>query len=164
MKTSILRQVTTLHYWLLCVCVILILSVFGRKMQILIVARLDMIWIAAIVFTLLFGALIFFYKRRKIYAIPRGTLIGSFSLLAIYGCAVYFKFLAPVETLHFLIFSCFGWLSAAVFGLLHGIVVVFCMAIGDEIMQYFLPDRFGDIHDVVINTLSGLAGLFLRNK
>jgi len=152
------------YYWLLCVGVILSMSLYGRKWQTRILPELDMIWVATAVFVFLSCGLLFLYRKRNIYQISHRILIGSFFLLATGGAAVYFKLLVPVETVHFVVFTCFGWLSATVFGFFYGIVAVLSMAIGDEIFQHFLPDRYGDLHDVLINTLSGIAGLFLRNN
>ncbi len=40
---------------------------------------------------------------------------------------------------------------------------LFIMSVGlvDEIIQWFLPNRYGDIRDVVMNSLGGLSGLWL---
>ncbi|MFL2747937.1 MAG: VanZ family protein [bacterium] len=40
---------------------------------------------------------------------------------------------------------------------------LFIMSVGlvDEIIQWYLPNRYGDIRDVVMNSLGGLSGLWL---
>ena len=40
---------------------------------------------------------------------------------------------------------------------------LFIMSVGllDEIIQWFLPNRYGDIRDVVMNSLGGVSGLWL---
>ena len=40
---------------------------------------------------------------------------------------------------------------------------LFIMSIGlvDEVIQWFLPNRYGDIRDVVMNSLGGVSGLWL---
>ena len=37
------------------------------------------------------------------------------------------------------------------------------MSVGlvDEIIQWFLPNRYGDMRDVVMNSLGGISGLWL---
>ncbi len=79
--------------------------------------------------------------------------------------AVYFDYLMPIEMTHFLVFSLLGWLSVGAFGIVWGSLAMLGVAIGDEILQFFLPTRVGDLHDVVINGLSGFFGIWLgRNK
>ncbi len=164
MNTTIIQQVQRLRYWLACVILIVMLSVYGRKLQYVITAKVDALWIAGIVFFVLFAALLNLYRKRKTTSIPNVVLVLSFCLLCSGGAAVYFKYLLPVEALHFLVFSCYGWFSSAVFGAIYGMVAVFGMAFGDEVLQYYLPSRVGDLHDVLINSLSGVTGLILRNK
>ena len=40
---------------------------------------------------------------------------------------------------------------------------LFVMSVGlvDEIIQWYLPNRYGDIRDVVMNSLGGVSGLWL---
>ena len=40
---------------------------------------------------------------------------------------------------------------------------LFIMSVGlvDEIIQWYLPNRYGDIRDVMINSLGGISGLWL---
>ncbi len=133
-------------------------------MQKAVVARVDASWIAVTIFILLIIILLFLYKNRKAFSISYKALLLSCIILCAGAAAVYFKYLVPVETLHFLVFSCYGWFSSAVFGPVYGSIAVIGMAIGDEILQHYLPSRVGDLHDVVINSLSGFVGLILRNK
>lgn len=160
--TAFFHQIFRLKYWLACAVFIITLSIYGRKLQRLIAERVDGIWIAVIVFCLLFFLLGFLYYKRKIYSISKPVLLFSFCLLTAGGAVVYYKYLLPVETLHFLVFSCYGWIAAAVFGPLYGAIAVLAMAVGDEVLQYYLPSRVGDLHDVLINSLSGFSGLLLR--
>lgn len=150
--------------WLLCVVLILSLSFYGRRLQLLLIQRFDMTLIAVVVFVVLFGVLLFFSIHRQVYALSRRVLFGTYFLLFIAGYTVHSQLVAPVETLHFLVFSCFGWFSAALFGVWYGVVAVVSMAVSDEIFQYFLPDRIGDIRDVVINAISGIIGLLFHGK
>lgn len=161
---TILLQISKLRYWLACATVIVSLSIFGRKLQKVIAETVDISWVAVVVFLLLFSILLLLYKKRETHSIPQSFLIITCCLITAGGVAVYYKYLVPIETLHFLVFFCYGWVSSAVFGPLYGVVAVMGMAIGDEILQYYLPSRVGDLHDVLINSLSGLTGLVLRNK
>jgi uncharacterized membrane protein YhaH (DUF805 family) len=162
--TIFLLQISRLRYWLACATVIVILSVYGRILQKSIAEVVDTSWVAVIVFVLLFLILLLLYKKRKTHSIPKSLLILSCCLIVAGGGAVHYKYLVPVETLHFLVFFCYGCISVAVFGPLYGEVALKAMAVGDEILQYYLPSRVGDLHDVLINSLSGLVGLALRSK
>lgn len=164
MLNNLFLQIFRIRYWLACVIVIFSLSIFGRTLQKAIAERVDTYWVAVIVFGLLVLIVLLLYKKREAHSIPHRLLVFSCFLIVAGGVAVYYKYLLPVETLHFLVFFCYGWVSSAVFGPLYGVVAVMGMAIGDEILQYYLPSRVGDFHDVVINSMSGLIGLVLRNK
>jgi len=140
------------------------LSVFGRKIQVFLVALVHPFWIAAAVFLLLFAVFSYMCVNRSKSGVSYGVLI-VFALLLVSGMiAVVLKYLLPVEAVHFLLFSLFGWLSCAVFGPLYGAVSVVSLSLGDEILQHFLPDRVGDLHDVIINLASGFTGLLIRRR
>ena len=164
MITILLSQITRLRYWLACATVIVTLSVYGRNLQKSVAEVVDVSWVAVIVFVLLFSIILLLYNKREAHSIPKSLLIFSCCLIVAGGMAVYYKYLVPVETLHFLVFFCYGWVSCAVFGPFYGVGAVMAMAVGDEILQYYLPSRVGDLHDVLINSLSGLTGLALRKK
>jgi hypothetical protein len=153
-----------LRAWLGCIGLIICLSLFGRKVQLLLVEKLDMGWVAAAVFALMLGILAFFYRRQQQYGVPKVAIFATLLLLAGGGIALYFKLLVPVETVHFLLFFGFGWLSLQLFGWRYAIFVVLTAAVGDEILQHYLPDRVGDLHDVLVNSLSGLAGIAIGKK
>ena len=44
--------------------------------------------------------------------------------------------------------------------LVSGLLIV-SVGLVDEIIQWFLPNRYGDIRDVVMNSLGGVSGLWL---
>lgn len=149
-------------YWLLTIGVIILLSVFGREVQLLLITKIDSIFIAGGVFVLLFGILFILWKKREQYHILKRTLLGTTVFLICGIAAVQLRYLLPAEAVHFLTFSCLGWFSATVFGPLYGAFAVISISVGDEVLQYFLPSRIGDIHDVVINLLSGFIGIILK--
>ena len=76
----------------------------------------------------------------------------------------FFGYIKSIEAVHFLLFFCFGYLCTLAFGSKSGFYVLIVVALSDEVLQYFLPDRVGDIQDIMINTLFGLAGLFLGDR
>lgn len=164
LRSIIKSNTLILQFWLLTVLSIVLLSVFGRKLQSAIVSRIDIIWVAAAVFIILFLTLLLLLKNRANNGIKKRVLLISSLLLVGGGAALYFEYLVPVEAVHFLVFSYLGWLSAAVFGPIAGIGAVVSIAVGDEILQYFLPDRVGDFHDIAVNLVSGLTGILIRGK
>ena len=72
-----------------------------------------------------------------------------------------------VERIHFIEYAVLGLLISRTVDVrtLRGIICTGCLItlIGavDEIIQWFLPNRFGDMRDVFMNSVGGLSGLWL---
>lgn len=72
-----------------------------------------------------------------------------------------------VERIHFVEYAVLGLLICRAFNFrtLHEIIYTSCLItlIGavDEIIQWFLPNRVGDMRDVFMNSVGGLSGLWL---
>ena len=72
-----------------------------------------------------------------------------------------------VERIHFVEYALLGLLISRAVNItnFHSIIYAGCMVtlIGavDEIIQWFLPNRFGDMRDVFMNSVGGLSGLWL---
>ena len=72
-----------------------------------------------------------------------------------------------VERIHFVEYAFLGLLISRVVNVtkLHSIIFSGCLVIligtVDEIIQWFLPNRFGDLRDVFMNSVGGLSGLWL---
>ena len=72
-----------------------------------------------------------------------------------------------VERIHFIEYAVLGLLVSRAVGVrtLSGIIYTGCLItlIGavDEIIQWFLPNRVGDMRDVFMNSVGGLSGLWL---
>lgn len=159
----VIHHTYRLRHWLSSLLFIIILSVTGRDVQLYIVEYLDPLWIAGAIFTLLFFIL-FYILWKKSDDRSLWVVGGVLCLLITAVAAVWSGYMLPVEAVHFLVFSWLGWISSAVFGPLHGAAAVLFIAVGDEILQHFLPNRVGDVHDVVVNAISGFAGWILRVK
>ena len=67
----------------------------------------------------------------------------------------------PEERLHFLLFGALGWLAPQIMTLPWAIISVLALAMGDELLQHFLPSRVGDWRDVGFNALAASGGLLL---
>ena len=71
------------------------------------------------------------------------------------------------ERVHFIQYGLLGLLVSRAYKISSfNILLVYClfiMSVGlvDEIIQWFLPNRYGDIRDVVMNSLGGVSGLWL---
>ena len=72
-----------------------------------------------------------------------------------------------VERIHFIQYAVLGLLISRAVNVsnLSGIIYTGCLVtlIGavDEIIQWFLPNRVGDMRDVIMNSVGGLSGLWL---
>ena len=72
-----------------------------------------------------------------------------------------------VERIHFIEYAVLGLLISRAVNVrtLYGIIYTGCLVtlIGavDEIIQWFLPNRVGDMRDVFMNSVGGLSGLWL---
>lgn len=148
--------------WLVIVVLIALLSIFGRDIQLLLITIIDSRYIAGSVFVVLFGILFALWRKRGRYHIQKRTFLATTALLLAGIAAVQLRYLMPAEAVHFLVFSWLGWVSTTVFGPLYAVVAVVSVAVGDEVLQHYLPSRFGDVHDVIINLLSGFTGIILR--
>jgi len=155
---------TDLCAWLLSILSILALSVYGRRLQQQVMVFADPFWLAGAILVVLFFVLGLLKFKKPGDSFHNRITFVALLLLAAGGLGVYTGYLAPIEVIHFLVFSCFGWLSNSVFGVIGGIFSVIIFSLGDEVLQHFLPDRVGDLHDIIINAISGIIGVFLKGK
>ena len=65
------------------------------------------------------------------------------------------------ERTHFLLFGLLGFASMRLYPPLSALMWVYALAGGDELLQWLLPQRVGDWHDVYINLLAGSGGILL---
>ncbi len=151
-------------YWLVCTSLILMLSIFGRNIQKWLFSYINHTWITPGILALSFFSLILLYRQRSQLSINPVPLFFAGFFLLLGALAVYMDYLRPIELTHFLLFSLLGWLSAKAFGLFWGCLAMLGVATGDEVLQYFLPDRVGDLHDIIINSLSGFLGAWMCNN
>jgi VanZ family protein len=64
---------------------------------------------------------------------------------------------APEEKFHLYIYFFIGYFSKKTFKN-YGIIYVTGIALIDEIIQYFLPQRYFDFKDIALNAGGGIAG------
>ena len=71
------------------------------------------------------------------------------------------------ERVHFIQYGLLGMLVSRAYKIISFKILLasglFIMSVGlvDEIIQWFLPNRYGDMRDVVMNSLGGISGLWL---
>jgi hypothetical protein len=116
-------------------------------------------------FALAAGLLLARQIRQRPSEVPR-TLVAFALFGALYASCL--SLLArPVEQVHFLLY---GVLSGIVFWALSmdlagwvlypwTLLVVFLIGMGDELIQWWLPNRVADFHDVLFDALGGALGL-----
>ena len=105
---------------------------------------------------------IWIYKKK--YKVNQFLLIISPLLLL-----TYFSLSLDVwvERIHFIEYAVLGLLISRAVNVrtLHGIISTCCLIIligvVDEIIQWFLPNRVGDMRDVIMNSVGGLSGIWL---
>jgi len=70
----------------------------------------------------------------------------------------------PEERVHFIEYGLLAFLVFSATGRNIELTLFFVFTVGavDEIIQYFLPNRVGDLRDVAINAIGGALGLWLR--
>jgi len=74
----------------------------------------------------------------------------------------------PEEKIHVVEYGILGWLIGwslsispmSIQRIILAIVLGWSIGFGDEIIQYFLPNRVYDIRDVLLNGVSATLGLF----
>ena len=105
---------------------------------------------------------VWIYKKK--YKLNQFILIISPLLILIY---LSLSLDVWVERIHFVEYAVLGLLISRVVNvrILSRIIYTGCLVtlIGavDEIIQWFLPNRFGDMRDVFMNSVGGLSGLWL---
>ena len=105
---------------------------------------------------------VWIYKKK--YKLNQFILIISHLLLLTY---LSLSLDVWVERIHFIEYAVLGLLISRAVNVRtwHGIIFTCCLIIligvVDEIIQWFLPNRVGDMRDVFMNSVGGLSGLWL---
>jgi len=122
---------------------------------------------------LIFGSYVFYlFFEKKVRRLSSWFLI--FSVMAAYGYLLNILWI-PQEKLHlfeygFLAFLVYKALKNDVKGgtiYLYTSIIVASFGCVDELIQFFLPNRYYDIKDILINAASGVMGalmLYARDR
>ena len=124
----------------------------------------DLLDLISLVISISFFLLLSVWVYNKNYKAKQFLLIISPLLLLTY---LSLSLDVWVERIHFIEYAVLGLLISRAVNVrtLHGIIYTGCLItlIGavDEIIQWFLPNRVGDMRDVFMNSVGGLSGLWL---
>ena len=124
----------------------------------------DLLDLLSLVISISFFLLLSVWIYNKNYKAKQFLLIISPLLLLTY---LSLSLDVWVERIHFIEYAVLGLLISRAVNVrtLHGIIYTGCLItlIGavDEIIQWFLPNRVGDMRDVFMNSVGGLSGLWL---
>ena len=106
-----------------------------------------------------FIVFIIYNLRKEI----RKLILLSVCLLVILLIA--FEIDKPAERIHFIQYGILGFLSMRILkngiykSLVFSLIIIFMVGALDEIIQHFLPNRVGDVRDVIFNILGGISGI-----
>lgn len=67
----------------------------------------------------------------------------------------------PVEKVHLILFSFFGLFCAYYYDIRKAIVISLSMSLADEILQFFLPDRYFGWGDVIVNSFASVMTVLI---
>ncbi len=147
--------------WLACTLGIIFLSIEGRTLQNWLFLFLKRQYLLPLLGIIALFFITYFSINRLRFGIHPFTILTTMFFFSLCAIAVVSHRLLPIELLHIFVFGALGWFSVKSFGLVHGLLATLTIACGDEILQHFLSDRVGDLHDVALNCLSGSLGLWL---
>ena len=124
----------------------------------------ELLNLLSLVFSVSFFLMLSVWIYNKKYKVNQFLLIISPLLLL-----TYFSLSLDVwvERIHFIEYAVLGLLISRAVNVrtLHGIISTCCLIIligvVDEIIQWFLPNRVGDMRDVIMNSVGGLSGIWL---
>ncbi len=147
--------------WILSIVSILVLSVFGRPWQQAITRLLNermLFWLLIAVLGLLVLVGLVYITSVAASAKRRPGLWLVCGLLVLLAMIVPGR---PEEVLHFITFGLYGFLSALLFAWIPLVLLCVGLAMGDELLQWWLPNRVGDWNDVSMNLLASGGGALL---
>ena len=134
------------------------LSFFGRRLQHWLMDTLSQETTRWIVISLLLITLMA-YLVRHINNWRRFWL--HLLLLLIPLLAILYYVPINEERVHFVVFGLLGFLSITLFTVPVSLVIGIGYSVGDELFQWLLPDRVGDVRDVIYNAVAYSLGSLL---
>lgn len=141
-------------WWLSLICIPL-LSINGRALQAYVSSNYSSQQLA-VFFGIVLLALSF---RATLFLIKNHGSRRLWHLLWFIPLFVVLPYYIPIieERLHFIVFGLYGYLSMLVLPRFSAYIACLLLGMGDELLQWFLPDRVGDWRDVQFNLLAAFA-------
>ena len=145
-----------IYLWLLVLLSIPLISIFGRSIQHYVVENYSKQNVAIAIGTIL----VLMCVNATYWLVKHHTYNRLWHLLWFIPLFIIFPYNMPVieERFHFVIFGLFGYLNARLFSIKTALAVCIGISVSDEVLQWYLPDRVGDWHDVGINLVASIAG------
>jgi hypothetical protein len=144
--------------WAVNLAAIPAFSFFGRPVQRFLagtIGRPAIAWLlGAAVFLLLLAA-----GAALVRKAGPGGLLHLLWMILLAAALMFYVRQYPERWWHIPLFGGFGFLSVRFFSPRTGTEIAIAFAFLDEVLQHFLPDRTGDIDDMIINALCAGAGI-----
>ncbi len=142
--------------WIFVGALIPVMSFFGRPLQRFISDRLDGGDLAPVMggaLVVAAGASLAWMARRR----SKKVLWHGLWLVAV---MLVITQLVPnaTEWFHFVLFGLFGLLTTRLWRAAAAVAICLAVSGGDELLQWVLPDRVGDLRDVAMNIAACLLG------
>lgn len=158
MNLSKVKQSLIWMCWLSVLVFIVLLSIYGRPLQYLIadsIGYTTTAWILGLtMLTVLCFSLYSLFKFK--FRLPWFHLVWFLPLYLMLPLLLD----RVEERMHFLTFGVFGAASILLFNPRLAFMVCIIGSTGDELLQFYLPDRVGDLRDVAMNCLASLGAAY----
>jgi hypothetical protein len=169
LKTTFFKTPHTsliIAWWFSLICIPL-LSINGRALQGYINSNFSSQQLAL----LLGSILVLLSLKAVLLQIKNHGVKRLWHLLWFIPLFIVLPYYMPIieERLHFIVFGLYGYLSMLVLPRPTAYIACQLLGMGDELLQWFLPDRVGDWRDVQFNLLAAFAAtafaqLSLKNQ
>ncbi len=118
-------------------------------------------WLEATLKVLLLGGLL----GLIFWLLPRGKKAFPFLFFGLFLFWWTWRLPYPEEKIHLFEYVGLGFLATRVFGSWpKALAFVFLAGVGDEVFQYFWPNRVFDLRDIFLNTISGGGGVWFGSS
>lgn len=142
--------------WITSLLLIPLFSVYGRAIQYTLqenFSRLQLSILISVILLILCGIAVYLSVKKRshhqlwhlLWFLPLFLVLPLFISI-------------PEEKAHFIVFGVFGFLTMLRFSPRTAFSLCVSVSILDEGLQWYLPDRVGDLFDVAMNMLASISG------
>lgn len=142
--------------WIIVLLTIPLMSVFGRNIQQYVIENYSRQNI-----TITIGVILALMCIKGSYWLIKNHAYSRlWHLLWFIPLFIIYPYTMPIieERVHFIIFGLLGYLSSTLFPVRITFLICISISVLDEGLQWYLPDRVGDWHDISINLIASIAG------